>query len=328
MMHISILVPLGHCSLPNIDGTHQIFTETNSLLTAIGREPAFHVQLVGLTHETSQRNGLYTINPDVLIKDLKKTDLIIIPAMHGELQDAMKANAAFIPWIIEQHENGAEVAGFCIGTFFLAETGLLKDRRCATHWRFANEFRKQYPDALLVDDKIMTEDNGIYTSGGAYSYLNLVIYLVEKFAGREVAIMVSKMFMIDIDRQSQSPFIIFEGQKMHEDEPVKKAQDFIEKNFSDKIGVEQLCNMLALSRRNFERRFKKATSNTVTEYIQRVKMEAAKKSFETNRKNVSEVMYDVGYSDNKAFRNVFKNITGLSPIAYRKKYNKEAVEAV
>jgi transcriptional regulator GlxA family with amidase domain len=327
MMHISILVPLGHTSLPNIDGTHQIFSETNNLLAAFGKEPIFNVQLVGLTKETSQRNGLFTINPDVLIKDLKKTDLIIIPAMHGELQAAMKENAAFLPWIIDQHEKGAEIAGLCVGTFFLAETGLLNGRRCATHWRFANEFRKQYPDALLVDDKIMTEDNGIYTSGGAYSYLNLIIYLVEKFAGREVAIMISKAFMIDIDRQSQSPFIIFEGQKMHEDEQVMKAQDFIEKNFSDKIGVEQLCSMLALSRRNFERRFKKATCNTVTEYIQRVKMEAAKKSFETNRKNVSEVMYDVGYSDNKAFRNVFKNITGLSPIEYRKKYNKDAAMA-
>lgn len=324
MMHISILIPLGHCSLPNIDGTHQILTETNNLLSAMGKDNAFNVQLAGLSKKTTQRNGLYTIEPDVLIKDLKKTDLIIIPAMHGDLQEAIKANAEFIPWIIDQYNNGAEVAGFCVGTFFLAETGLLKNRRCATHWRFAREFRKQYPDALLVDDKIITEDTGIYTCGGAYSYLNLVIYFVEKFAGREIAILISKAFMIDIDRQSQSPFIIFEGQKTHEDEQVKQAQNFIEKNFSDKIGVEQLCKMLAVSRRNFERRFKKATANTVAEYIQRVKMEAAKKSFETNRKNISEVMYDVGYNDTKAFRTVFKNITGLSPVEYRKKYNKEA----
>ncbi|MFT3912281.1 MAG: helix-turn-helix domain-containing protein [Ferruginibacter sp.] len=323
MKHVSILIPLGHSSLPNIDGTHQIFGEVNNLLVSMGKEPLFKLQLVGLEKETVQRNGMYVITPDVLMKDVKKTDLIIIPAMHGDLKQSIERNKAFLPWISKQYNAGAEVASFCIGTFFLAETGLLNGKRCATHWRFASEFRAQYPGTKLMDDRIMTEDDGIYTSGGAYSYVNLVAYLVEKFAGREIAIAISKMFMIDIDRSSQSPFIIFEGQKTHEDEPVKKAQMFIENNYHEKISVDQLTGMLALSRRNFERRFKKATANTVTEYIQRVKMEAAKKSFETNRKNVNEVMYDVGYSDNKAFRTVFRNITGLSPLEYRKKYNKE-----
>ncbi len=133
--------------------------------------------------------------------------------------------------------------------------------------------------------------------------------------------------MIDIDRISQSPFIMFKGQKLHEDEPVKKAQEFIENNFQEKITIDQLASMLALGRRNMERRFKKATCNTVTEYIQRVKIEAAKKNLETGRKNINEVMYEVGYSDTKAFRTIFKRITGLSPIEYRNKYNKEAVVA-
>lgn len=325
MKHISILVPLGHCSIPNIDGSHQMFWETNNLLEAMGREPLFKLELVGLEKETNQRNDLYTIRPDALIKNVKKTDMIIIPAMHGDLEKAIEMNRKFLPWIIDQYEKGAEIVTFCIGSFFLAETGLLNGKRCATHWRFANDFRKKYPETFLADDRIMTEDSGIYTSGGAYSYTNLVVYLIEKFAGREIAVMIAKAFMVDIDRYSQSPFIIFEGQKMHEDEPVKKAQEFIEKNYSEKIAVDSLCSLVALSRRNFERRFKKATCNSVTEYIQRVKMEVAKKNFETNRKNISEVMYDVGYNDNKAFRTVFKNVTGLSPIEYRRKYNREAV---
>ena len=130
--------------------------------------------------------------------------------------------------------------------------------------------------------------------------------------------------MIDIDRISQSPFIIFEGQKTHDDEPIKKAQEYIENNFEEKITIDQLASMFAVGRRNMERRFKKATANTVTEYIQRVKIEAAKKNLETGRKNINEVMYEVGYSDTKAFRTIFKRITGLSPINYRNKYNKEA----
>ncbi len=319
--HISILIPHGHTSVSNIEGTHHIFSEVNYILNTMGKKPLFEVQLVGISKEASQRNGSFKITPDVLMKDLKKTDLIIIPAIHGDQEKVMEQNKDFVPWIIQQYKAGAEIVSFCIATFFLAGTGLLNGKQCATHWGYANKFKKMFPDAKLVDDKIMTEDDGIYTSGGAYSFLNLNLYLVEKFAGRDMAILISKAFMIDIDRYSQSPFIIFQGQKAHEDETVKKAQAYIEDNFKEKITVDELAHEVALGRRSLERRFKHATSNTVTEYIQRVKVEAAKKSLESTSENVNEVMYNVGYADAKAFRTIFKRITGLSPVAYRNKYN-------
>ncbi len=328
MKHISILIPHGHSSLPNIDGTHQILSEVNNIRKAMDMEPLFKIQLVGLSNTVPQRNGLYTIQPDLLIKDVQQTDIIIIPAMHGDLPQAMQANAAFLPWIVEQYNKGAEVASFCIAAFLLAATGLMDGRKCATHWIAANDFRKMFPAVELVDDRIMTEEDGLYSSGGAYSFLNLLAYLIEKHAGREIAVRIAKTFMIDIDRVSQSPFIIFNGQKGHEDESIKKAQEYIERNYQDKITVDQLAGMLALGRRNLERRFKKATANTVVEYIQRVKIEAAKKQLESGRKNVNEVMYDTGYSDEKAFRTVFRKITGLSPLAYKNKYHREAAVAV
>jgi transcriptional regulator GlxA family with amidase domain len=314
-------------SLVNIEGTLQIFSEVNTFRVERGNTPLFNIQLVGLSKEADQPNGLFTVKPNALISDIKKTDLVIIPAFFGDQKKAAENNKEFLPWIIEQYNKGAELASFCIGSFFLGATGLLDGKQCTTHWRFANEFRNLFPNANVVDDKIMTEDSGIYTSGGAYSYLNLLLYLIEKYAGREIAILISKAFMIDIDRVSQSPFIIFQGQKEHDDEPIKQAQEFIEKNFQEKISVEQLASMYALSRRNLERRFKKATCNTVTEYIQRVKIEAAKKNFESSRKNINEVMYDVGYLDTKAFRTTFKKITGLSPLQYRNKYNRELAVA-
>ncbi len=327
MKHISILIPNGQPSTVNIDGTHQILNEVNSVRKLMGKPPLFKVQLAGISKQSAHKTSLITVSPDVLIKDIPKTDLIIIPAIYGDPKTVLNDNAAFIPWIIHQYNQGAEIVSFCIGSFFLASTGLLNGKQCATHWASANDFKAMFPDVNLVDDKIMTEEDGIYTSGGAYSFLNLLLYIIEKYAGREVAIQIAKMFMIDIDRISQSPFIMFKGQKAHDDEPIKKAQEFIENNFEEKITVDQLASMLALGRRNMERRFKKATSNTVVEYIQRVKIEAAKKNLETGRKNINEVMYDVGYSDTKAFRTIFKRITGLSPIEYRNKYNKEAVFA-
>lgn len=324
MKHISIIIPQGHASLVNIEGTHQILSTVNDLLLERGKAPLFDVQLVGVSRETKLLPGLYTVKPDRLINEVKKTDMIIIPAVHGNPETFITDNYEFIPWIIQQYKAGCEVVSLCIGAFFLASTGLLDGKQCATHWMFASEFRRMFPLVNLVDDKIMTEEQGIYTSGGAYSYTNLLLYLVEKYAGREIAIFTSKTFMIDIDRDSQSPFIMFRGQRTHEDDLVKKAQDYIEQNFQERITVNELADMLALGRRSLERRFKKATCNTVTEYIQRVKIEAAKKSFETSRKNINEVMYDVGYTDTKAFRTVFKKITNLSPVEYKNKYNREA----
>jgi len=327
MRHVSILVPRGHTSVVNIGGTHQILSLVNEMLTGLGRRPIFDVHLVGLDSETRQTTGLFSIVPDQLIGEVSTTDLIIVPAIHGDPSQGYELNRDFEPWIIEQHRAGAEIATFCVGAFFLAYTGLLNGRKCATHWMHANDFRRRFPEVELIDERIITEDDGIYTSGGAYAFLNLLLHLIEKHAGREVAILAAKAFSIDIDRSSQSAFIIFTGQKEHGDEAVAEAQSFIEDNYAQQIRVTDLADLLALSRRTFERRFKNATSNTVTEYIQRVKIEAAKRMLETTRKNVNEVMFDVGYSDTKAFRNVFRRVTGLTPIDYRSKYNREAIAA-
>lgn len=325
MKHISILVPRGHTSVVNIGGTHQIFNQVNGIMAEKSKNPIFDVHLVGLEKETRQSTGLFAVNADCLIEDVDKTDMIVIPAIHDDPRKGIEENKDFIPWIVDQYKAGAEVASLCVGAFFLAATGLLNGKQCATHWMHADNFRKMYPEIDVVDEKIMTEEDGIYTSGGAYAFTDLLLHIIEKYAGREAAILASKAFSLDIDRNSQSAFIIFEGQKDHEDEKIIQAQKYIENHYQDDIKVNKLAKELAMSRRTLERRFKKATHNTVTEYKQRVKVEAAKKDLESTRKNVSEVMYDVGYSDTKSFRNLFRRITGLTPVEYRDKYNKEAL---
>lgn len=326
MKHVSILVP-NECVLASIVDPLTMFTGVNEFLEAAGKPPLFNVQLVGLSKEVRLNKGLFTINTDAVLQDLKKTDLIIIPALSGDLKTALRLNEDFIPWIVAQYHKGAEVASLCIGAFLLASTGLLNGKECSSHWIMADQFREMFPEVNLVDGRIVTEQQGLYSSGGATSYWSLLLHLVEKYAGREMAITASKVYALEINRKSQSPFIMFNGQKRHEDEPIKQAQEFIENNVTEKISVENLALKYAIGRRHFERRFKSATNNTPVEYMQRVKIEAAKKHFETSRKNVNEVMYDVGYSDTKAFRTVFKKITGLSPIEYKNKYNIEATVA-
>lgn len=326
MKHISILVPEG-VILGSLEGTRQLFSQVNEFFKVKGAPPIFIVQLVGLTKQTTAAGGLFTVNCNTVIDEVKKTDLIVIPALDGDLQAAIERNKSFIPWIVEQHHKGAEIASLCLGAFLLASTGLLNGKKCATHWMATNAFRAMFPEVNLVTEKIITDDRGIYSSGGAFSYLNLILYLIEKYAGRDIAVLSAKVFAIEIERENQLSFVIFQGQKDHDDDAIKKAQEFIENNYSEKLTVDELANMVSVSRRNFERRFKKATSNTVAEYIQRVKIEAAKVSLESTRENVNDAMYKVGYSDAKAFRVSFKKITGLSPIEYRNKYNR-AMNAV
>jgi len=323
MKHVSILVPKGAVALSTIEGPFIGFARANEILTSMGKAPLFDVHLVGLTKEPQVYNGLFNVTPGNLISENFKTDLIIIPAVNGEMENVIETNKEFFPWINKKYSEGAEVASLCVGTFLLASTGLLHGKKCATHWLATNDFRRLFPDIELVSDKIITDEQGVYSSGGANSFWNLILYIIEKYSSREVALMCAKIFEIEVDRSSQAAFIIFKGQRDHQDESILKAQEFIESNFQEKITVDQLSTMFAIGRRSLERRFKKATNNTVSEYIQRVKIEAAKKSFETSRKNINEIMWDVGYSDTKAFRTIFKKTTGLSPIEYKNKYNKE-----
>ncbi len=325
MKNVAILVA-ETAVIEAIADPRYMFNAVNQFLIDRGDEPLFNVQLVGLKREVKLSNGVFTIHTDATIDDAIKPDIILIPALSGNLQEAVSLNEAFIPWIVLHHKMGSEVASLCLGAFLLASTGLLDGKACSTHWMFANEFRLQFPQVLLVDDKIITDNGGLYTSGGANSYWNLLLHLVEKYTSRDIAILAAKFFVLDIDKKSQSPFTIFRGQKLHEDSVIMKAQEFIEHNYTERIGIDDLCKMLGVGRRTFERRFRRATNNSVVEYIQRVKVEAAKRELEAGQKTVNEVMYEVGYSDNKAFRDVFRKVTSVSPIEYRNKYSREAME--
>ena len=322
MVKIALLIPETAISAA-VTSTRYLFNTVNQFMIGSGKESCFEIQLVGTQENVPLQDGITSIKTDISIRQPINVDLVIIPPLYGDMKAAIEINKETIPWIQEQHQKGAEVASLCVGAFLLAETGLLNGKKCSTHWAYYSEFKAAYPKVEVVDGAVITEDGGICSSGGAISIWNLLIYLVEKYTNREMAIMASKYFGVDIDRNNQNAFIIFKGQKNHQDTAVIKAQQYIENNYHKKITVDELASMVAISRRSFERRFKQATENTVLEYLQRVKVEAAKRSFENSRDNISEVMYDVGYMDTKAFRNIFRKYTGLTPVQYRYKYNRK-----
>lgn len=329
MKHLTILVPDGQPNPITIISTYMAFMQAEKHHVMKGGKPVFEkIVLAGISQKVDVYNGLFSVTPVEDISKVKNTDLVIIPAFLPQTNpdQNIKQNKKIMQWIEAQYKKGAEVASLCTGAYVLASTGLVNGKKCSIHWNDAQTFRRMFPQVNLVADQVITHEHGLYTCGGAFSFMNLILYLLEKYYGREMAILCSKLFQVDIDRSSQSPYIVFNGQKSHDDEVVLKAQELLEKNSIDKFSTEKLAKKLAVSRRSLDRRFIKATGNTPMEYLQRVKMESAKKQLEVSRKTVQEIMYEAGYTDLRAFRQVFRKVTGLSPIEYRSKYNKEAVK--
>jgi transcriptional regulator GlxA family with amidase domain len=320
MKHISILA-LHDATMSCIDSSYQILIRINDFLKYQGKEPFYTVEIAGLEKDTTLNHGLYHINVHNTIDAIAKTDVIVIPLLCGDFSQVFANNKRYADWVIAQYRNGAEIVCLCVGSFFLASTGLLKNRKCAIHWAAKNEFKTMYPDVHVIDDTIITDEKGIYTCGGDYSYLNLLLYIIEKHLGREMSILASKMFEIDIERKSQNPFMIFVGQKQHGDDSVLRAQQFIENNSTETFSVDDICSKFGIGRRTFERRFKSCTGNSIAEYIQRVKVEFAKKQLESGKKTINEIIYETGYNNIDAFRKVFKKHTDLSPVEYRKKFS-------
>jgi transcriptional regulator GlxA family with amidase domain len=223
MKQVTIVVPKGNVNLSSITGSFEILSRANDMWQRMGNKPMFEIRIAGYVTELKLGVGFFSIHP-VNISHIKRTDLVIIPSVQYDYDNVLKDNAALINWISEQYKHGAEIASICTGAFLLAATGLLEGKTCSTHWNAANDFRRLFPNVNLQIDKLITVEPGIYTNGGAYSFLNLMLFLVETYFDRQTAIYCSKVFQIDIDRTSQSPFFIFQGQKSHGDELICEAQ--------------------------------------------------------------------------------------------------------
>jgi transcriptional regulator GlxA family with amidase domain len=310
-------------TLSTVTGAMDMLIHTNRLFQATGKPQPFNIVLAG----EKESNSLLPVNPSLvsytLASELSEPDLIIVPAFYGDRDVMLKKHHDIINWINTKYQNGAEVASLCSGIYFLAEAGLLPGRSCTAHWSDMDDIVRRYPDVNFLSDMVITDQDGIYTSGGAFSSLNLILYLIDKFCGREVGIWAIKMFSLDMDRISQSHFAVFKGQRQHRDDEILKAQTYIEENHHLPLNIDEIAEHTNMSKRNFIRRFKKATKNTPFEYLQRVKIESAKKALEKGAQNINLLMYDTGYNDIKTFREVFKKITGLTPKDYRQKYSRE-----
>lgn len=320
MIKIAFLLP-EQANIATLESARQGFLAANQYLQGHGQPPCFEVSLLGAVPQVRLDGGRIQVRADAVLDDAAPVDIGIAPPLMGAIPDAVRGNGALVEWLRHHHGKGGEVASLCVGAALPAAGGLLDGQRAVVHWAAQNEYATFFPAVQWVSDRVVLAGKGVYTSGGAFSAAHLVLHLIERYADRATAIWCAKYFQLDWSRQSQLPFAVFTGQKTHADALVRNIQDHIEGSYAERITVEGLADRFFLGRRTLERRFRQATGNSVVEYLQRIRVEAAKQQLESSRKTVAEVMYEVGYSDTKAFRDVFNKYCGLSPVGYREQYS-------
>jgi transcriptional regulator GlxA family with amidase domain len=283
-------------------------------------KPFFEVELVSIDGKPVKCLNGVEIKPHRSIDEVKDTDLILIPSL-TDIEKTIKYGSAIIQWLKDRYRRGASMAAVCTGPFFLAETGLLDDKTATTHWGYIDLFRQRYPRVNLKPERLITDEGDLYCSGGLGAGMDLPIYLVEKFCGRQVAIQCSKSLIHDMGQRSQVPYSVFQFQKNHGDEGIKITQQWIENNYTREVDFDIVSKKHGMSRRTFERRFKKATGETPLVYLQLTRVEAAKRILETKGGTFDEICHQVGYETSSYFREIFKKHTGLLPTEYQKKFN-------
>jgi transcriptional regulator GlxA family with amidase domain len=292
---------------------------------AAPRGPTFEVELVALTKKPIRFPDGVTVHPTISVANATRPDLILIPAIRNNYFDddfarSIQPHQAFIPWIKVCAAEGARVVSMCTGAFLLAATGLLDGRNATTHWFFADEFRKMYPKVNLHPDRLIVHEGSVITSGAGASFTDLVLYLIELYCGHATAVSTSKFLALDLERRTQLPYTSFSSLKTHDDRHILQIQNILESESPSKWTPEGLARRAGMSLRTFDRRFRKATGEAPSTYIQKLRVEKAKRLLESCNDTVDEIAHKIGYEDTRSFRRLFRHFTSLSPKTYRLKY--------
>jgi transcriptional regulator GlxA family with amidase domain len=324
MPRVTILA-LENAVASSVMGTMDIFSQvgvTYNFSIGAAPSPRFDVEIVTLDGGPVSAFNNTPIIPHRSAAETETTDLVVVSSfMAFETLSTCKAG---IPWLRHHFETGATIAAICAGSFFLAETGLLDGRRATTHWGLAEEFRRRYPRVRLDPNLLIADEGRLLSSGACTSYIDLAVYLIERFHGGTVALESSKAMLHDFSRTSQTPYIVYQPKKDHGDNKILTIQEQMEKNYNLNFDADRIARSNGMSRRTFERRFKSATGDTPLAFLQRTRVEAAKQLLETGLQTCDEVAFSVGYEDSGFFRKLFIKHTGLRPSDYRLKFRRSA----
>ncbi|WPO80786.1 GlxA family transcriptional regulator [Flavobacterium sp. KACC 22761] len=312
-----LIVPHDY-KLLSIAAILEVFETANKL--SKDSEKPFDIMLFQSVEQITQEK-LFGYDVQAIETSNIDLELILIPAFTTDDMSGMIAkNRNFIPWLKKQHQSGAELASFCTGAFLFAASGLLNEKLATTHVDACSAFTKAFPLVKLKPEETLTADGSLYTSGGSTSSFHLLILLVQKYCGNEIAVQIAKIFSIDLNRYKQSYFSTFRPNHLHNDALVAQLQQKIESQYHTIEKLEEITKDIPTSARNMTRRFKQVTGIPPIEYLQNIRVESSKKYLEQTQLSISEIIEKTGYNDPKAFRKVFYKMVGMKPIEYREKF--------
>jgi transcriptional regulator GlxA family with amidase domain len=327
MAHITCLAMEG-CLFSGTVGLMDAFGIANLWQQAVeaqNAEPLFKTEIVTADGRPVNAYGGIHVQPNRSIRDVNHADVILVPPLLPNVSPQPARIEDVLAWLKDHYRRKTLIGSLCTGSFALAETGLLDGKRATTNWQYARMFRRRYPRVRLQPEKVMTEDSGLICTGAATSFFQLGLYLIEHFGSEELARSCAKALLVDPNRDSQAPYAILDLPRDHGDADVLRAQRVMENRYPETLAIDEIAREVGISPRHFKRRFKQAIGETPLSYLQRVRIEAAKKKLERSKAPVSEITWQIGYADSSSFCRLFKKTTGLSPRDYREKFFRQRV---
>jgi transcriptional regulator GlxA family with amidase domain len=319
-MKIGILAYNG-CTASMIAGVMDILSFANNEYRTKNENDLFEIEIVTETGEPANGFSKLPIRAQRSIKTKFQFDLIYVPGFVGNLEELLLKQSRLINWLKRQFKKGTILTAACNGNFLLAEAGVLNGKRATTHWSLINVFRNRYKEITLEPEKIIVDNGSVLSAAGVTAYFNLALFIIERYGSKELALTSAKVFLVDSGRKIQTPYEMYQISKNHGDEEIVRVQDWLEINFSKSINLEKMTEVCNLGKKTLMRRFKNVTGETPLIYLQKLRIENAKRLLESKRVSFNEITWKVGYHDVSSFHKVFKLETGLTPIEYRSKFS-------
>jgi transcriptional regulator GlxA family with amidase domain len=329
------LVAIPEIMASTLMGLYDVLNSFGLLSTysdALAGRAHFKAEIVATTSGSLSSASGMAVEAKRSIKQIDSADVIIIPSIMvkgGEWQQGRYPG--IVKWLAEMHATGAQLCSTCSGVLLLAETGLLDGKDATVHWMYAPTFRRNFPNVRLRLDRALVaagKHQEFLMSGASTSWHDLILYLIAQHAGPTAAHAVAKFFAFQWHADGQSPYVVFEPVTDHDDAAIHKAQSWLARHFSVANPIEQAARISGIPARSFKRRFKSATGHAPIDYVQRLRVEEAKRRLERTDAPVDEISWQVGYEDPAFFRRLFKRITGVTAGAYRRKFQIPEVETV
>jgi transcriptional regulator GlxA family with amidase domain len=319
MKNIAMVLPYDY-KLFSAATILDVFETVNSIHVEKKKGPVFNITVIQNQEQINRHGRMFHGYTVKSLQSRMKADIVLIPAFTtGNMHKTLEKNKMYLSWLRKQFKAGAEIASVCTGAYLFAASGLLNGRLATTHMDVCPDFIVDFPLVFVKPGRTVTIDGRCYTSGGATSTFHLLVFLIQKYCGNELAVKISKIFAIDLNRYQQSYFSTFRPDYSHSDDMIKKIQQKIEVNYRDITTIEAVIKDLPASRRNIVRRFKQATGVPPIEYLQHIRIGKAKQQLEQTNLNISEIINETGYTDPKSFRKVFVKLVGMTASEYRNK---------